>query len=125
MSNPVDEKMYKRISEIIKLKYPINSAYRSGLIVKKYKQEFYEKYGPFKEPYISTDPIISKGGLKRWFAEEWRNQRGDIGYSQKRDIYRPTIKINKDTPKTFGELSQKEINRASDQKIRLGRVKKF
>ena len=121
MAEPVDKKMYDQIAGIIKSKYPISSAYRSGLIVKKYKEEFFKKYGS-KSPYTGRKPT---GGLTRWFKEEWRNQRGEVGYSQKGDIYRPTKKITKDTPTTFSELSQKQIKESSKEKIRTGRVKKF
>ena len=48
-----------------------------------------------------------------------------VGYSQKGDIYRPTIKISKDTPKTFNELSNKEINKAMLKKKKTGKVDKF
>ncbi len=41
MSNPVDEKLYNKLKEKIWKKYPKQSAYRSGILVKTYKKEFY------------------------------------------------------------------------------------
>ena len=43
-------------------------------------------------------------GLKRWFAEKWTNQRGETGYKFTSDVYRPNIKVSKNTPVTFSEL---------------------
>ena len=63
--------------------------------------------------------------LHRWFLEDWKNQRGDTGYQKKGDVYRPTIRINKDTPKTFSELSKSQIERAKKEKAKTGRVKRF
>ena len=63
--------------------------------------------------------------LGRWFKEEWKNQRGGEGYKKKGDVYRPTKRITKDTPKTFKELSKKDISKAQMEKKKTGRVKKF
>ena len=64
-------------------------------------------------------------GLGRWFAERWRNQRGEVGYKYKGDVYRPTRRVNKKTPTTFSELSPKRLSRARSEKKRTGRVSKF
>jgi hypothetical protein len=57
--------------------------------------------------------------------EKWTNQRGQVGYKEKGDVYRPTIRINQYTPKTFNELSKADIERAKKEKALKGRVKKF
>ena len=57
-------------------------------------------------------------GLNRWFSENWTNQRGETGYKYKSDIYRPNIKITKDTPTTFKELKEKEIEKARQENIK-------
>ena len=43
--------------------------------------------------------------LKRWFKEDWKNQRGETGYKKgaKGDVYRPTKKVSSKTPATFKE----------------------
>ena len=64
-------------------------------------------------------------GLGRWFAERWRNQRGEVGYKYKGDVYRPTRRVNKKTPTTFRELSPRRLSRARSEKKRTGRVSKF
>lgn len=120
MNIPRDKDLYEKIKKEITDKHK-PSAYRSGLIVKKYKEE-YEKKHKKDDYYIGKK---NKDGLIRWFGEEWKNQRGEIGYKKKGDVYRPTIRINKETPTTFKELSKKEIDKAMKEKKKLGRVKKF
>lgn len=118
----VDIKLYEKVKKSIYKKYPNHSAYRSGLLVKEYKEEFRKKYGN-KRPY--TGKKTKKKGLTRWFAEDWKNQRLETGYKFKSDIYRPTKRINKSTPKTFSEISKKRLEKARKEKALKGRVKKF
>ena len=83
---------------------------------------------PFKLGYITSLDIGNKNekeGLARWMKEKWLNQRGEVGYKYKNDIYRPTVKVSKDTPTTFKELTNKQIERARQEKAKTGRVKKF
>ena len=123
MNKPTDSKLYNKTKKQIYKKYPKHSAYRSGLLVKKYKKEFSKKYGTKKRSYSGTK--TRKKGLKRWFAEKWVNQRGKVGYKYKNDIYRPTHRITKKTPKTHKELTKRKIKRARREKYTTCRVKKF
>tara|TARA_Y100000401_G_C8316613_1_gene222859 strand:+ start:606 stop:983 length:378 start_codon:yes stop_codon:yes gene_type:complete len=116
---PTDPKLYMRIKNKIFKKNPKNSAYRSGLVVKEYKQKMKEKG---LKPY--TGKKTTKG-LDRWFKEDWKNQRGEKGYKKKGDIYRPTKRITKDTPTTMKELKKKEIKKAQKEKKEKGRVSRF
>jgi hypothetical protein len=125
MSNLVDEKLYNKLKEKIWKKYPKHSAYRSGILVKTYKKEFTKKYGKNKKPYYGNKNKTQKRGLKRWFDEKWVNQRGEVGYKYKGDIYRPSKRITVQTPITHKELSEKLIRRARNEKKTKGRVKKF
>mgnify|MGYP005992422107 CR=1 FL=1 len=120
---PSDQKLYNKTKKKLYKKIPKHSAYRSGLLVKKYKKNFTKKYGKMKQPYIGKKN--KKTGLSRWFNEEWKNQRGEIGYKYKNDVYRPTKRITKKTPITFDELSKKRIKKARTRKYRKGRVNKF
>ena len=118
---PRDIILYNKIKKEISEKYK-HSAYRSGLIVKKYKEEYVKKYNR-DDAYIGDKPKLSN--LQRWFLEDWKNQRGETGYKYKDDIYRPTIRINNDTPTTFNELSKDQIIKAKKEKATKGRVKRF
>ena len=123
MAEPIDEKLYNTVKKKIYKEQPKHSAYRSGKVVKEYKKRFTKKYGKRKSPYKGKQ--TKKRGLSRWFSEKWVNQRGEIGYKNKNDIYRPTFRITKKTPTTHGELSKKQIKRARTEKYRKGRVSKF
>ena len=99
MTNPQNKELYEKIKKEIIAKYPKHSAYRSGLIFKSYKEA--------GGTYEGTKP--TKTGLKRWVDEKWTNQRGEVRYKYKDDIYRPNRRITKDTPTTFNELTEKQI----------------
>ena len=119
---PRDPQLYNKTKKQIYNKIKKHSAYRSGLLVQTYKKKFKKKYGN-KNPYIGQKNL--NNGLGRWFREDWKNQRGSIGYKYKNDIYRPTNKITIKTPKTFSELSKKRIKKARTIKYRKGRVYRF
>ena len=123
MPTPKDELLYSKTKKYVYNKYPKHSAYRSGILVKTYKKKFADKYGTRKTPYIGKN--TSSKGLSRWFREKWVNQRGDVGYRYKNDIYRPSRRVTKKTPKTHGELSSRAVKRARTKKYRHGRVDKF
>ena len=114
-SEPLDKELYNKLKKEIWEQYKKPSAYRSAQLVKKYK----EAGGTY-----SGERDINQG-ISRWIREKWSNQRGEVGYDKKSDIYRSTIRITKDTPTTFAELTPAEIERAKAEKARTGRVKKF
>lgn len=120
---PKDMKLYNKTKKQVYKKYPQHSAYRSGILVKTYKNKFEEKYGSKKSPYSGKK--TKKKGLSRWFKEKWVNQRGEVGYKHKNDIYRPSKRITKKTPLTHKELTKKEIKIARTKKYKKGRVKRF
>lgn len=122
---PTDTKLYNKTKKQIYKKIPKHSAYRSGILVQTYKKKFKNKYGTKKSPYKGNKTKTKKKGLSRWFKEKWVNQRGEIGYKYKNDIYRPSKRITKKTPLTHKELSKKEINRARTRKYKKGRVYRF
>ena len=122
MNEPRDKKLYDKIKKKVMKDIPTHSAYRSGIIVKKYKSEYKKIYGN-KSSYTGT--YTKKKGLTRWFNEKWVNQRGEVGYKHKNDIYRPSKRITKETPTTHAELNEKELKRARKEKYKTGRVRKF
>ena len=122
MPTPADLKLYEKIKKKVYKEIPLHSAYRSGILVQKYKEAFKKKYKN-KNPYIGKK--TKKVGLARWFKEKWVNQRGEVGYKFKNDIYRPSKRITKKTPITHKELKKKEIKRARKEKYTKGRVNRF
>ena len=119
---PKDMKLYNLAKKQIYSKYKKHSAYRSSALVKKYKELYKKKY---KDNVAYSGKKPDKKGLTRWHKEKWRNQRGGVGYRKKGDVYRPTKRITKKTPRTFSELSKSSIRKAQREKKLTGRVKKF
>ena len=119
MPTPTNLALYEKIKEEIHKKYK-PSAYRSGMLVQKYKEAM-EKLG--QQAY--TGRKNPNEGLKRWFDEKWMNQRNNVGYQFKSDVYRPTVRINSKTPTTFSELTPQEIAKARKEKLTTGRVRRF
>lgn len=119
---PSNQKLYDRIKSEVYKDIPKHSAYRSGIVVQKYKAAFKKRYGS-KSPYKGSR--TKKRGLGRWFEEDWVNQRGEKGYKYKSDIYRPRKRITKKTPRTLGELTKRELRIARRTKATKGRVKRF
>lgn len=90
ISNP---DLYEKAKKIADEKYSKPSAYKSGFIIKTYK-ELGGKYSG-KKP--------EKTGIARWFKEEWK----DIG-GKEYPVYRPTKRITKDTPLTADEIDPQQ-----------------
>lgn len=91
--------LYEKAKKIADKKYSKPSAYKSGFIVKTYKN-LGGTYSDDKKPK----------NLKRWFQEDWKDI-GGLSYP----VYRPTKKINKHTPLTPDQINPKNLN----QQIRL------
>lgn len=99
MPKVLDSQLYEKAKSKADEIYKKPSAYKSGFIVKTYKQMGgrYENHNEEKD-------------LKRWFDEKWK----DIGH-QAYPVYRPTIKVNKNTPLTIHEINKKDM----EKKIKL------
>ena len=120
---PRDPVLYAKVKARVYKNIPKHSAYRSGIVVQEYKKAYARAHSYKSNPYKGERK--PKKGLARWFKEKWRNQRGEVGYSKPGDVYRPTKRITNNTPATFRELSWSRLRRASNEKKRTGRVKRF
>ena len=96
----IDKELYNLVKQKADKLYSKSSAYKSGYIVKKYK----ELGGRYKDDNKPKN-------LKRWFQEKWK----DVGHKEY-PVYRPTIKINKNTPLTINEIDRKNLNKQIKQK---------
>lgn len=121
MPTPRDPELYDKIKKQITSKYK-PSAYRSALITREYKKEYENKHKN-NNAYIGKKD--KNKGLIKWMREQWRSDTGNIGYTSKSSVYRPTIRINEKTPITFSELSKQQIEKAKKEKAKTGRVKNF
>lgn len=99
---PINKKLYEKAKEIVYPQYKKPSAYRSGAVIKKYK----ELGGKFKED--------GERKLKRWFREEWK----DIG-NKEYPVFRPTKRITKDTPLTPDEIDPENLRLQIKEKQKI------
>lgn len=124
-SVPTNKKLYDYVVNLANKKFLApSSIYRSSWIVREYKKRGGE--------YSGT--INKKKGLLRWYKENWINLNKPIksktgkiiGYekcgrssSNNKEQYplcRPEKRITKETPKTYKELSKKQIQTAKINK---------
>lgn len=97
-----NENLYNMVKQQANLIYKKPSAYKSGWIVKTYKQ----MGGTYRN---DNQPKL----LKRWFKEKW----GDIG-GQEYPVYRPFKRITEDTPLTAFEIDPIQ----AQEQIRLKQI---
>ena len=86
--------LYNQAKEIADEKYKKPSAYKSGFIVKKYKE--------LGGTYSGDKP--KKTGIARWFKEDWKDI-ADLDYP----VYRPTKRVTKKTPLTPNEIDPENL----------------
>jgi len=102
-----NQQLYNKVKLMANDIYKKNSAYRSGWIVKKYK----ELGGTY------TDDNKEKK-LKRWYFEKW----GDIG-NKDYPVYRPTNRINKNTPLLVSEINKDNLKEQIKLKQKIKGIK--
>ena len=103
MPKILDPDIYKQAVEIADKTYKTHSAYKSGFIVKKYK-ELGGRYGDDGKPK----------NLKRWYEEEWK----DVG-NKSYPVYRPSRIISKDTPLTVKEIDPHNLKKQIELKQKI------
>ena len=104
MPTPINTELYDKVKLYADSIYEKPSAYKSGFIVKTYKQ----LGGKYKDN--KTPPH-----LKYWFEERWRSLSNYDQYP----VYRPTIRIdNKDhkTPLTVNEIDPIQLKKQIKRK---------
>jgi hypothetical protein len=107
---PLNKQLYARVLRM----YPgPSTAYRSGHIVQTYKR-LGGRYAGASRPRLT--------GLHRWFLENWKSDTGKYRYTSRSSVYRPTRRVTKKTPVTFGELSRQKLLRAKRLKRTKGRA---
>jgi hypothetical protein len=99
----LDQALYNSIKKQADQIYDKSSAYKSGWIVRHYKDAG-GKYADDNRPK----------NLKRWFNEEW----GDIG-GKDYPVYRPFKRINKKTPLTASEIDPKQAKKQIELKQKI------
>lgn len=136
-SEPSDKNLYKRVKKMADKKFQAKTGiYKSSWIVSQYKR--------LGGKYIGVKPKNS--GLKRWYKEKWvdlnkpiKKSGKVIGYkpcgrksltpvrqgilksgkNQKYPLCRPTKRVSFATPKTFSEISKRDIALAKIEKQKI------
>ena len=99
-----DQALYDKVKQRADAIYAKPSAYKSGWIVKTYKSlggTYSEDHEPAK--------------LQEWFRAKWQ----DVG-NKAYPVYRPTVRVNKNTPLTVQEIEPSNLKKqiALKQKYR-------
>lgn len=110
MPTAKDPQLYEQARAEADKVYKKPSAYKSGFIVKKYKELYKNKHGA--GPAYSDDK--QPKNLKRWYLEKWE----DVGEGPY-PLYRPTRRISSATPKTVQEIPQSRIKEQDKLKQRI------
>jgi hypothetical protein len=103
MSIPLDKKLYEKAKKIADEKYDKPSAYKSGFIVKTYK----DLGGKYKD-------TGERKGLKAWFNEDWKNIANEAY-----PVYRPTKRIDSKTPLLVSEIDPKNLKKQIKRKQKI------
>ena len=65
--------------------------------------------------------------LKRWFKEKWTDEKGNVcgsSKNKKTKKCRPSKKVSKKTPKTWGSMSKSQKAKAVAEKKKVGMGKR-
>lgn len=103
MPIPLNPTLYDIVKEEADAKYSKPSAFKSGYIVKRYK-ELGGRYADDGEPR----------NLQRWFKEEWKDV-GNADYP----VFRPTKRVSKLTPLTLAEIDKTQLKKQIALKQRI------
>jgi hypothetical protein len=103
MSIPKDKKLYEKVKREADKVYKKHSAYKSGWIQKRYKELGGEYEGKKKN-----------GNLSNWFKEKWT----DVG-NKEYPVYRPTVRVNRDTPLLPTEIDPKDLQEKIKEKQKI------
>lgn len=96
MPKILNQKLYDLAKRKADQVYKKHSAYKSGYIVKTYK----ELGGKYKDDTKSKT-------LKRWYKEKWTN----VGLKKGYPVYRPSVRINRSTPLTVKEIKKSNLQK--------------
>jgi hypothetical protein len=92
---PLNKALYAKVKKMADEKYDKPSAYKSGWMVKKYK----ELGGTYSG-------VKTKEGLTAWYNEKWT----DVGH-EPYPVYRPTERVNAKTPLTLFEIDPTQLKK--------------
>ncbi len=110
MPIPSDPELYEEVTNYVMSRYHRNSAFASGAIVKEYKRR--------GGTYIDDG---KERTLERWFKEKWIDVNPVIGITDDKayPVFRPTVRINKNTPTLMQEIPIKNLKEQAKLKQKI------
>jgi hypothetical protein len=103
--SPANKALYEKAKKEVYSHYKKPSAFRSGALVKRYKELGGTYMGAKKS---------AKVGLTRWFQEKW----GDVGHKGY-PVFRPSRRVSKATPLLAKEIDPRQLKRQISLKQRI------
>ena len=76
-----------------------------------------------KSPIAAIRKTKAGANLKRWFKEEWKDEKGNVCGSRKNKntkVCRPSKRVSSDSPKPWKEMSRSEKNKVISAKKKVG-----
>ena len=84
--------------------------------------------GSFSKSFCAKSPFKVRKtqaglNLKRWFKEEWKDEKGNVCGSDKNKntkVCRPSKRVNSKSPKTWSEMTKGEKSKVVRAKKKVG-----
>jgi len=92
-------------------------------MVDKDKGKAMAMYMKSNSPLAAVRKTKAGANLKRWFKEEWKDEKGNVCGSDKNKntkVCRPSKRVSKDSPKSWSEMSQAEKSKVIRAKKKVG-----
>jgi len=76
-----------------------------------------------RSPLAAIRKTKKGAALKRWFKEEWKDEKENVCGSEKNKntkVCRPSKKVNSNSPKPWNQMSQREKRKVTRAKKKVG-----
>ena len=92
-------------------------------MVDKKKGESMAMYMTSRSPLAAVRKTKAGANLKRWFKEEWKDEKGNVCGSEKNKntkVCRPSKRVSSKSPKSWSEMSKREKSKVVRAKKKVG-----
>jgi hypothetical protein len=80
-----------------------------------------------RSPLAAVRKTKKGAALKRWFKEEWKDEKGNVCGSEENKntkVCRPSKKVSSKSPKPWSQMSQREKRKVTRAKKKVGMGKR-
>lgn len=84
-------------------------------------------YSTSRSPLSAVRKTKEGSNLKRWFKEEWKDEKGNVCGSEKNKntkVCRPSKRVSGESPKSWSEMSKGEKQKVTKAKKKVGMGKR-